>query len=181
MGAPQSPIPDLDTLIGLFYENPDELGVFAEVEAGELPQPYKELLDHNAHMTVTVEEFHGGPVDVQVLQTRQVDNRYARKILLTRQSDRRVVQFGIVRLSFDVLSDDVRREIISQQTPLGRVLIEHNVLREVELASLWRVEPGEDLRKLFGLEKMADCYGRTALIYVGGEPAVELLEIVTPA
>jgi hypothetical protein len=60
------------------------------------------------------------------------------------------------------------------------VLIDHNVLREVQLASLYRVVPGPDLCQLFGLPASLATYGRTAFIYCDGFPAVELLEIVPP-
>jgi chorismate-pyruvate lyase len=119
-------------------------------------------------------------VDVEVLAKHITTTHYARKILLRKATDRRVVQFGIARLNFDVLSDEVRREIESEAIPLGRVLIEHNVLREVQLFALWRLIPGSDLRALFELEKPVEVYGRTALIYVNGEPGVELLEIMAP-
>jgi hypothetical protein len=54
------------------------------------------------------------------------------------------------------------------------------VLRQVQLVDLWRLTPGDELRKLFGLEKLQPCFGRTALIYCNGDPAVELLEVVAP-
>ena len=74
----------------------------------------------------------------------------------------------------------MRREILSEIKPLGRVLIEHNVLREVQLASLYRVMPGPALCELFALADPLATYGRTAFIYCDGYPAVELLEIVAP-
>ena len=85
-----------------------------------------------------------------------------------------------LRLNLTFLEEHVRQEIESETTPLGRILIEHDVLRDVRLLSLWRIEPGSDLVKMFGLDKPETCYGRTALIYCNGLPAVELLEIVTP-
>jgi chorismate-pyruvate lyase len=91
-----------------------------------------------------------------------------------------VVQFGIPRLNTAYLDEEVRREIESEQKPLGRVLIDHNVLREVQFDALWRVQPGPDLCQMFGLATPQTVYGRTALIYCNGEPAIELLEIVTP-
>jgi hypothetical protein len=91
-----------------------------------------------------------------------------------------VVLFGIVRLAVALLDPDVRQEIESQRTPLGRVLIEHNVMRNVRLLSLWQIEPGEDLCGLFQIAQSQVCYGRTALIYCDGVPAVELLEILPP-
>jgi chorismate-pyruvate lyase len=131
-------------------------------------------------MTVTVENFHGCPVDVRVLEVEQSGHHYARKILLTRQSDGAVVQFGIMRLNFNCVSDQIRRDIESQQIPLGRVLIQHNVLRVIHLDSLWRVQPGPDLCHLLDVGPEEATYGRTAVIDCNGEPAVELLEIVTP-
>ncbi len=175
-------MPDLETLVALFYDDPDRLGRFEEAAARDVPQPYSALLDHREHMTVTVESFHRSRVNVKVLQTRSSPTHYARKILLTRQSDGAVVLFGIVRLNLSYLDEPVRQEILSQRTPLGRILIEHNVLREVELVALWRIACGPDLREYFSLPAGTGVtYGRTALIHCNGEPAVELLEIVAPA
>ena len=172
--------PDLDMLVGLFYKRPDELGRFEEVDSHELARDYRMLLAHDSHMTVTVERFHNGPVDVAVLATKVAGDHYARKILLTRQSDGVVVQFGIMRLDFGAVSAEVRREVESQQTPLGRILIKHNVLTKVHLSKLYRVVPGEDLRRHFHLPAGPITYGRTAVIHCDSEPAVELLEIVAP-
>jgi chorismate-pyruvate lyase len=173
-------VPELDSLVALFYDAPDWLGNFAEVQAADMPPVYQGLLAHNHHMTVTVEQRHGSLVDVHVLAAMQQGHHYARKILLTRRLDGRVVQFGIVRIDLSFLGNEVRREIESQSTPLGRILIEHNVLREVELFKLWRVAPGEDLCRLFNVAVTDFTYGRTALIHCNGQPAIELLEIVTP-
>jgi len=171
---------DLDTLVGLFYKRPELLGRFEEVDSHDLSRDYRMLLAHDSHMTVTVERFHNGPVALRVLETKITPTHYARKILLARSSDGEIVQFGIMRLDFSCVSPEVRREVESQKTPLGRILIAHNVLREVHLTRLYKVTPGEDLRKLFNLSPGAITFGRTAVIHFDGEPAVELLEIVTP-
>ena len=172
--------PVLDALVDLFYQSIDEIGDFQEIPRGDAPAPYDELLAHDHHMTVTVERFHNSPVDVHVLDVHQSKTHYSRKITLTRRSDGKVVQYGLVRLCLDFLESDVRKEIESQNTPLGRILIQHNVLRDVQLISLWKLTPSGELSKLFGLENSDVTYGRTALIYCNGVPAVELLEIVAP-
>ncbi len=172
--------PDLDALIALFYERLEQLGSFEEVASHDLSRDYRMLLAHDSHMTVTVERFHNGPVDVRVLETQLSGEHYARRILLTRTSDGQVVQFGIMRLDFSCVSPEVRREVESQAVPLGRILIAHNVLCKVHLTKLWQVTPGEDLRRLFNLPAGQTTYGRTAVIHCNGEAAVELLEIVTP-
>ncbi len=172
--------PELRALCRLFYASVDELGDFSEIDPSEMPETARRLLWHDEHMTETVEAFHGTPVDVSVLQTHHTPTHYSRRILLNRQSDGEVVQFGIVRLNTSALAEAVREEIERQETPLGRILIQHNVLREVRPLSMWSVVPGTNLRKLFGLGEAGVCFGRTALIYCDGLPAVELLEIVTP-
>ena len=171
---------DLETLIGLFYGQVDELASFTPRHFSEMPTVYRRLLAHTGHMTVTVEDRHASPVDVHVLQIHQTPTHYSRKILLRRQSDQRVVQFGIVRLALDTLEPPAREEILSQRTPLGRVLIEHGVMRAVQLLGLWEVSCGNELAEHFGTSVGHTTFGRTALIYCNGEPAIELLEIVAP-
>ena len=181
LNPPPSFPPDLQVLVDLFYPSLDAVGQFTEFEPAGMPQPFRTLLAHDEHMTVTVEAYFGGAVDVEVLEVHRTPTHYSRKIALRLQSDRRVVLFGLVRLNLGFLDPQVRAEIESERIPLGRVLIEHNVLRNVRLLSLWRIAPGAELRRLFGLSQPDICYGRTALIYCNGVPAVELLEIVTPA
>ncbi len=176
----QEALSDLYSLVRLFYEQADQLARFEPVTSAETPAPYRSLLDHGGHMTVTLESHHRCPVDVHALRYRSGADIYARTSLLTRQSDGAVVQFGIIRLHTRYLSAPVRREIEGRQIPLGRVLIQHNVLRKVELEEIWRVTPGLDLARLFGLDEPVVTYGRTAIIHCNGEPAVELLEIVAP-
>jgi chorismate-pyruvate lyase len=171
---------ELTELVGLFYGSAMELGSFERVAAERTPKPYRDLLDHSQHMTVAMEAFHGESVTVGVLEARTSGERYARKILLTRHSDERVVQFGIVRLNFAFLGAEVRREIESQSTPLGRILIRHNVMRQIELLDLWQVTAGPELSQLLGIGGGAITYGRTAIIHCNGDPAVELLEIAAP-
>jgi chorismate-pyruvate lyase len=108
------------------------------------------------------------------------DRHYARKILLLRTSDGRAVQFGIMRVCLDHLETPVRAEIEQARMPLGRILIDHDVLRTIQLESLYRVRPGPSLQSYLSVARGATTYGRTALIYTNNEPAVELLEIVTP-
>lgn len=169
---------ELDLLIQLFYDDPDRLGHFQELQPEEVPDPSHQLLVHNKHMTVTVEKYHSSPVDVDVLKTRRDGDHYSRKIVLTSHANKESVMFGIVRLDLSVLSPRVRSEIEKQQTPLGRILIEHNVLRVVKLLNLFHIDPGEDLVNALKLESGRTCYGRTALIFCDGAPAIELLEIV---
>lgn len=165
-------------LTSLFFPSMDELGAFEPVESGDLPAAYQSLLAHNDHMTVTVEAWHNSMVDVRVLAEQREDDNYARKILLVLQRGGCHVQFGIMRINLAGLPEIVRLEIESQALPLGRIMIRHHLMREVELCQLWRVKPGPELRLQLQLEDDEPIFGRTARILVDGRPAVELLEIV---
>jgi hypothetical protein len=85
-----------------------------------------------------------------------------------------------MRVNLKWLAPEVQDEVRSERTPLGRILIQHDVLRRIQLFSLWKITPLARLREVLELppEPVADVYGRTALIECNGEPAIELLEIV---
>ena len=103
---------------------------------------------------------------------------YARCSLLSRQSDGQIVQFGIMRIWLADLPDAAKREITEQKQPLGRVLIQHNLLREVEVISLWRITPGPALKQHLQLPNNTPIFGRSAQILVDERPTVQVLEIV---
>lgn len=175
-------------MAALFFSVSGEPGVFLPVPAISLPEPQRSLLDHDHHMTVTVERHHGVPVEVEILQEHHQSGVYAREILLRRQSDRTPVLYGIVRVHLAALPGPAADRILGGRTPLGRILIEHDVLRRVELLGLFRVVAGKRLGELFpGFPPAAgaanhatgrEFFGRTAIIHVGSSPAVELLEVV---
>jgi chorismate-pyruvate lyase len=167
-------------LIGIYYQDSSLLGRFEQVENQTIASVYRNLLDHTNHMTVTVESHHGDAVDVQVLRSDVSGVHYRREILLRTRKTNVVVQYGIVRLNTRFLADKPRNEILEQRIPLGRVLIENNVLRKIELFDLLRVECGPILAEFFGVPVGTVTYGRTALIHCDDEPAIELLEVVRP-
>ena len=96
-------------------------------------------------MTVTLESFHECLVDVRVVAEWRDEASYARNSLLARHRDGAILQFGIVRIWLGDLPPPPATKSPAQRPPLGRVLIEHNVLREVELITLWRIAPGSEL------------------------------------
>lgn len=184
---------DIGDLYGLFGRRAPEAVV---VPRAAVPQPQRDLLDHEDHMTVTLEAHHGDVVEVEVLDRVAYDGRYARRILLRRaggpgeaRSSRpgAVVMFGIVLLDFRFATEGARREILSESTPLGHVLIRHSRLRRISTHCLLEIEPDEELRRHFGLAACVPrnagrprVHGRLATIFCDEQPAVELLEVVPP-
>lgn len=173
------PSPTANSLYALFPASADR-PVCTPISGDEMPEPYRSLLVHTHHMTVTVERHYGGPVDVNVLESAHDGDEYARKILLRVRHTGRVVQFGIVQIDLTFLSPPVREKIVEGKTPLGRVLIEHNVLRHILPAGYLKVEPSPRMCEWFGLAEPTTTYGRLGIIYTDGKPAIEVLEILAP-
>jgi hypothetical protein len=172
--------PTFDHLYGLFPESADRPSALV-VSAPDVPEPYRALLDHTHHMTVTVEAFYRDAIDVRVLGVRHDGDEYARKILLAlRTKPDRVVQFGLVRIDLGACPDAVRTAIVEGRTPLGRVLIENDMLRHIKLVSLLRVGLSAEMARWFGAEPGAPTFGRVGVIFTGDRPAVEVLEILAP-
>lgn len=174
---------DLTGLYSIFGDPLDQAPQANFVQPTEVPEPYRGLLAHDSHMTVTMEKFYGAPVNVVVLQSLHEGNHYARKILLTNSRTGEVVQFGIMRFNFSWCSDEVRDKILAGNIPLGRILIEHDVLRRISTHALMAIKPNEEIRRHFKIETNNGAgvvYGRLATIFCNEEPAVNLLEVAAP-
>ena len=182
-----------------------EFGSVSVVNAKDVVEPFHSLLAHHSHMTVAMEGFHGHAVSLNVVKgmVDEVGGEvfYTREILLTSpqfQSEKfsslqcarassngqdYVVQYGIVRIAVDRLPKDVVTRIQSGGTPLGRILIEADVHREVRCVSLFEVIPGPHFSELcLGFKQgiISRTYGRFATINISSEPVIELFEVVIP-
>ena len=178
--ADMNPHDELKSLLELFPSGPLLIERAEHVSSGGTPEPYRTLLAHREHMTERMEAFHKTSVDVRVLEKRLDGNIYSRKIVLLKHGSSQVVQFGIVRFDLSSVSDKVREEILSEQTPLGRILIRHNVFREIELGAILRITAGPGLGAALEMRSGDVTYGRLATIFCDDHPAVDLLEISAP-
>ena len=175
-----NPQDELNALVGLFGDGERLIRSAEHVPGALTPAPYKEMLVHEHHMTVTMEEYYGSPVEVRIDDQVESDGLYCRKIVLLKVGTTEVVQFGIVRFNFHYVTDEVRDEIVAGETPLGRVLINHNVLRHIDLGAVLRLTVGDELAELLRMEPGGVTYGRLATIFCNQHPAVDLLEIPAP-
>src|SRR5262249_25951624 len=114
--------PQLPELFAVFPDSAD-VPQFQTISPEEVPEPYAGLLVHNHHMTVTMEAFYLDRVNVRILERQLGEDWYARKILLARQGDGYVVQFGLPIIKLSYCSEPVREAILEGKTPLGRILI----------------------------------------------------------
>lgn len=151
------------------------------VEPGHVPSPYYELLVHESHMTATLTDYYERAMTLQVLSDRLDGDSYRRKILLTPDGSDRVAELGLVRIDLRYTPAEVREAIVQRETPLGDILIRHDVLRRIE--PRWFLHLAPDCALLRDLPKRSETevFGRVGTIHCNGAAAIELLEIVTGA
>lgn len=151
------------------------------IPAEAVPEPFHRLLVHDNHMTVTLEEYHGAKVVVRPYRVHRQGDMYGRKLdLYTETPASQVVMTGIMLINLGFVTPAVQTAIVAQSAPLGRILIEHNILRQVSSGSYLRLDPADPLAARFSLHKPQPVYGRIATIFCDEKPAIDLLEIVNP-
>jgi len=148
------------------------------VHESEVPEPFHQLLVHDRHMTTSMEAFHDCKVAVKVLQSHHSENWYSRQILLLSKRTQQVVQGGIVRIHLSMLDPEVQAAILREDTPLGHVLIAHDVLRHIEVTQYLKLEPGAAMKTWPGFSSEHPSYGRLGILYCDLQPAIELFEVV---
>jgi len=145
-----------------------------------VPEPYHAMLVHHHHMTVTVEAHYQYPVTIEILKSHRIGESYGRETLLQLVPSKHVVQFGAVRIDLTCCSPAVRDAIVEEKIPLGRVLIDHNVLRRIEPTAFLQIIPGPKLAGWFGLSRPETCFGRLGVIFCDDRPAIAVMEILAP-
>ncbi len=177
-----NPLKELQELVDLFPEPANhQLFLSAEHVAKEAtPEPYHRMLVHEHHMTISMESYHDCTVDVEVMDSRFEGGLYLRKIRLHKTGTKNAIQFGYVRFNLDFVTEKVRAEILAEKTPLGRVLIQHNVFRHVDLGAILRFNAGPGMADYLQMQEGQTTYGRLATIFCNGSPAIDLLEVSSP-
>ena len=175
-----NPQDELQALTSLFPGDELLIAHAEHVPSALLPEAYKRVLVHDQHMTVAIEAHYGGAVDVRILAKRLEGDVYSRKIVLVKHGSDQIVQFGIVRFDLRYVTQPVRDEILEGRIPLGRVLINHNVLRHIDLGAVLRITAGPGLARDLQMPVGGMTYGRLATIFCDRRPAVDLLEIPAP-
>jgi hypothetical protein len=170
-------VEDLASLCVGFFGLSDWLTNCEALTPDQLPLEIRRLLVHNEHMTATLKRHYNCPVGLRVLDHRADGDVYRRKILLTVDEGRRIVEFGIVRMSLGSLDEAARREILSRQTPLGEVFVRFEVLTKVEPRWFLRFPENTPVVQYFG-PSVSEAFGRIGVIHCNGDPTIELLEVV---
>lgn len=151
---------------------------FAQVEADRIPPPARGLLDHEADMTLTLEDYYGRPIVLRTLCCCVHEDSYFRRVLLVHGPTGRPVEMGAIRIRLNLFRDDVRRRILENHVPLGRILHEENVLRKSRPRAFLRVTPNPEMMGVFWMAEPDTLYGRRTVMDIEGAEAADIVEIL---
>ena len=160
-------------------EHAEALGSADLVGAEHVPEPFRDLLVHDEHMTLRLARHYGRPVELEVLRETRSDDVYRREIVLRPSGSDEVVEYGVVRIDLGFTDESVKSEITERTAPLGDILVRHDVLRRVQPHWYFRFAADSPVARAFGDGVAKDVFGRVGTIYCNEAPAIELLEVVS--
>jgi chorismate-pyruvate lyase len=151
------------------------------IEPDDIPMPYRSLLVHANDMTLTLERHFGGRVTLRPLSTFLDGRWYFRRVLLVQESTGRPVEMGAIRIQVDAFRERIRRQILENEIPLGRLLREGGVQYESRPKAFLAVTPNSEMMGVFWMPESRTLYGRrTEMIHEGAKigDIVEVLPLV---
>lgn len=151
------------------------------IEPVDIPPPYRSLLVHNTDMTLTLERHFGGRVMLRPLATFSTGPWYFRRVLLAQEYTGRPVEMGAIRIKVAAFSARIRRQILENNVPLGRLLRDGGVNYESRPKTFLAVTPNLEMMGVFWMREPRTLYGRrTEMIHNDAKigDIVEILPLV---
>jgi chorismate-pyruvate lyase len=151
------------------------------IDPDNIPPPYRSLLVHTTDMTLTLERHFGGRVALRPLATFSTGPWYYRRVLLAQEYTGRPVEMGAIRIKVGAFSDRIRRQILKNDVPLGRLLRDGGVKYESRPKAFLAVTPNPEMMGVFWMREPKTLYGRrTEMIHDGAKigDIVEVLPLV---
>ncbi|MEX0942661.1 MAG: hypothetical protein WD002_08965 [Pseudomonadales bacterium] len=178
MATPQNS--SLEELITCFFDTVEELGQFLPIGAGNMTAPFRRLLDHEQHMTAVLTRNNQSRLVVDVLAERQTRSHYQREVLLRREADQVVVEYGMLQVDRNRLPAIVNDAIACADRPFGQLVQDLTLTSSVTVEQFWRIEVGAQIavRTELGIGEVT--FGRLVSIEIAGSSAVQALEILMP-
>ena len=147
-------------------------------EPDRIPSPYDSLLVHEAEMTRTLERHFGGQLAVRVLSAGVKGQWYMRRVLLAQEYSGRPVAMGAIRIRISVFAPRVRARILSQQTPLGRVLREGGIPFKSRPTRFLEISPNAEMMGVFWMREPLTLYGRQTKMTLEGASIGDVVEVL---
>lgn len=155
-----------------------ELPDWRVVAPDEIPAPYRSLLVHQQDMTSRLEHHYGGRVVLRALGTFTSRGWYFRRVLLVQEYTGRPVEMGAIRIKLEVFGARLRRQILRNEIPLGRLLRESRFAYTSHAKAFLAFEPSPEMMGVFWMREPRTLYGRCTEISSGNRKIGDIVEVL---
>src|SRR5262245_24006547 len=153
----------------------------AEVPAGSVPQPYRQLLVHQSDMTPTLERFHGRKIHLRLLGKRHKGSQYFREVVLLLDGTNQPVEFGAIKINLSRFSTEAQKQILQEERPLGHIMEECAVRHSSQPKAFFRLATDQVINVALGVKGAHLLFGRRNTLFDSqNEPMAEIVEILPP-
>lgn len=163
-----------------FYEKRrKELPDFTFLEGDEVPYPYRSLLVHQNDMTPTLAAFHHSKLTLHVHEQEANESFVMRLVSLHSANTGIPVEYGAIAIQLGELPEEVRREVIAGEKPLGGILGEYSVEHSGNPSVYFSVPADDLISAALVQEEGENLYGRcNQLIDADGMVFADIVEIL---
>src|SRR5262245_26877116 len=152
-----------------------------QIDAVEVPEPYKTLLVHQNDMTSTLETFHKGVIHLRVLGRERRNDEYYREVVLLLEGNEKPLEFGAIKIHLDRFSSNARRQILEERWPLGHVLRDDAMVYSSQPKAFLQIASDRLINSALNLTGVHLLYGRrNTLLDEKDKPLAEIVEILPP-
>jgi chorismate-pyruvate lyase len=148
------------------------------VTPDEIPAPYRSLLVHESDMTSTLERHCGGTVVLRALGTFTSGAWYFRRVLLVQEHSGRPVEMGAIRIKLDAFGTRLKRQILKNEVPLGRLLRESRFDYMSHAKAFVALTPNPEMMGVFWMREPRTLYGRRTEISSDGRKIGDIVEVL---
>jgi chorismate-pyruvate lyase len=155
-----------------------ELPRVKPIDPEDIPLPYRSLLVHKIDMTLTLERHFGGRVALRPLSTFAHGPWYFRRVLLAQEYTGRPVEMGAIRIKVTAFPARIRRQILENDVPLGRLLRDGGVQYESRPKMFLSVTPNPEMMGVFWMREPKTLYGRRTEMIRNGTKIGDIVEVL---
>jgi hypothetical protein len=150
------------------------------LDGSEIPQPYRDLLVRNSDMTSQLEQFHGGTIYLDGLNSSNDNRAYFSEFALRLEGDERLVEYGAIEITLTALPADIKAEVLAVRRPLGGILNRHRISYDSVPKAFLKIVPDEAICEILGSCE-EPLYGRcNEITGFNGEIYARIVEILPP-
>ena len=144
----------------------------------EIPMPYRSMLVHEDDMTITLERHFGGRVILRALSTFTSGAWYFRRVLLVQEYTGRPVEMGAIRMKLDRFGARVRKQILKNEVPLGRILRDSGFTYVSHAMAFLAITPNPEMMGVFWMREPKTLYGRRTELVRNGTKIGDIVEVL---